>query len=116
MKIIYLTIIIALFYGCEYKRIEFEEIGDKQLSFKSDIVPVLEYNCTMCHNGKTTPLNLKSEVAYSQLMNGGFIIKNQAKSSPLITKIRDNHPQKGVPIESELNLLITWINQGALNN
>ena len=94
------------------------------ISYSSTIQPIFTANCTSCHGG-SGGLNLGS---YSTLMSGGnsgvVIISENGAGSYLIKKLRGadtisggQMPATGCCLdESDIQLIETWIDEGALNN
>ncbi len=91
------------------------------ISFAADILPILESRCINCHGGNKTEkgLDLKS---YEALMNGSekgpVLVAGDAVNSPLATLISNGKmPKRGPKLTPEqIELIIAWINAGALNN
>lgn len=91
------------------------------ISFAADILPILESRCVNCHGGNKTEkgLDLKS---YEALMNGSekgpVLVAGDAANSPLATLISNGKmPKRGPKLTPEqIELIIAWINAGALNN
>jgi mono/diheme cytochrome c family protein len=91
------------------------------ISFTADILPILESRCINCHGGNKTEkgLDLKS---YASLMTGSskgpVIVAGDAASSALATLISNGKmPKRGPKLTPEqVELIIAWINAGALNN
>jgi hypothetical protein len=119
-----LTALVALTAGCA-----------KQVSFKSDIVPIFQERCISCH-AVGSPGCLASGFSvetYQSLMKGtrygAVIIPGSSLDSnllrlvkheadPSIAMPRSHTP--GMPSEwiepKQINLIETWINQGAKDN
>ncbi|MBI5296624.1 MAG: c-type cytochrome [Chloroflexi bacterium] len=91
------------------------------ISFSADILPILESRCVNCHGGNKTEkrLDLKS---YESLMNGSekgpVLVAGDAANSSLATLISNGKmPRRGPKLTPEqIELIIAWINAGALNN
>lgn len=108
------------------------------VSFASAIQPILTANCAGCHNGSTPggalpgSMDLRSAAAYGALVNvpsvemPSFVrvkpgnVTNSylaRKIDPSVGTISDSRmPVGGVLQASEIQLIKTWILQGALNN
>ena len=94
------------------------------ISYSTTIQPIFTANCTGCHGG-SGGLNLGS---YSTLMSGGnsgvVVISENGSGSYLIKKLRgaetisgDRMPKSGGYLdESDIQLIETWIDEGAQNN
>ena len=91
------------------------------VSFASDVLPILESRCINCHGGDRIEkgLNLKT---YSDLLsgseNGAVVIPNNADHSKLAELILNQKmPKRGPKLTPpQVQVIIDWINQGALNN
>ena len=92
------------------------------ISYSTTIQPIFNNNCTGCH-GSSGGLNLGS---FSSLMNGGnsgaVVISGNGSGSRLIQKLRgtasgSQMPKGGTPLdETIIDLIETWIDEGALDN
>jgi mono/diheme cytochrome c family protein len=91
------------------------------VSFATDILPMLESRCVSCHGGDRTEkgLSLKS---YSDAMagseRGAVITPGDADNSVLADMvISQKMPKRGPKLTpSQIQLIVDWINQGALDN
>lgn len=106
------------------------------VSFKSDVMPVIKKSCLPCHaedNFNPSELSLDS---YELLMEGGkhgtTVTPGRPAESLLIQKLGQNPPfgdrmpldpkrKKGEPSsaklsDEEIQLIDTWVEQGAKNN
>ncbi len=108
--------------SCYYDAYPEEEIDiiDPVLgvSYADDIVP-LWVQCTGCHKESGDAPNMQDN-SYNNLLNG-YVVPDNAEASILYKSLLGID---GVPImppgsswsESKINLVKTWIDQGALNN
>jgi hypothetical protein len=95
--------------------------GAATISFANDIKPLLDSRCVNCHGGERTQegLNLTS---HANLMagsdNGIVVTPGDADNSLLVEMVKTNKmPKRGPKLTpSQVQLIIDWINQGALNN
>ncbi len=91
------------------------------VSFSTDILPIFESRCVSCHGGNKTEkgLDLKS---FASLMNGSeegpVVTAGDAANSSLASLILNGKmPKRGPKLTPEqVQLIIDWINQGALDN
>ena len=96
-------------------------ISVENVSFNSDIYPLLERRCIKCHGGEfpSEGLNLES---YEGLMagsqNGAVVIAGDANNSLLFEQIASGEmPKRGSDLTTEqIEIIRQWINEGALNN
>ena len=92
------------------------------ISYSLIIQPIFTANCTSCH-GVSGGLSLS---AYTNLMIGGnsgaVVTPGDGSGSRLVKKLRgtasgDRMPQGGVFWnDTDINLIETWIDEGALDN
>ena len=114
--------LMAFLIGCS---------GESQVSFSEDVQPILKEKCLKCHQegGAGFEKNGLSMVRYENLMKGtnfGPVIEpGSSVSSTLVRLISGNadpslkmpHGAGNKPLsESEVELIKTWIDQGAKNN
>jgi hypothetical protein len=91
------------------------------VSFADDILPLLESRCKNCHGGNKTEEGLIL-LSYADVMKGsdnGLVVNpGQADNSLLVELlIEQKMPKRGPKLTSpQIQLIIDWINQGALDN
>jgi hypothetical protein len=95
-----------------------------QVSFKNQVVPFfMNYGCDGCH-GANGGLDVQT---VAQLLRGGFhgpaVVAGKADSSIIVRKLSSSPPfgdrmPRGGPYlaDSTIQILKTWINQGAKDN
>jgi hypothetical protein len=89
------------------------------VNYSSEIQSIFNANCTSCHGGShSTGLDLRSyEEATTGSNSGLVIIELDHSSSELWKKINSGSmPPSGSLTSDQINLIETWINEGALNN
>ncbi|MFA6468151.1 MAG: c-type cytochrome domain-containing protein [Bacteroidota bacterium] len=99
-----------------------------KISFKNDILPVITKKCMNCHNTEDeSPSGLYLD-NYTELMRGeskhGPVIKpKKGEESVLVMKLRGTAsfgkqmPRGKKPLDDEtIELISSWIDQGAKNN
>ena len=99
-----------------------------KVSFKKEIMPVLIKKCMGCHNTEDEgPSGLYLD-DYKELMNGGSkngpVVKSgKGEESLLILKLKGTAkfgkqmPRGKTPLDDEtIEMISTWIDQGAKNN
>ncbi len=123
-KLAIISLIGLLATGCFYDNDEFvqpEIIVSGEVSFSKSVQPIFTANCslTSCHvSGGESP-NLSAGVAYEQLFDKNLINLENPAASVLIKRMRsttDPMPTGGNLPQAQINLIETWISQGALNN
>ncbi len=86
--------------------------------YEDEIQPIFNANCTSCHGG-SGGLVLTS---YSDLMGNDVVDPGNSMTSKLIQKLRGTAsgfqmPKNQDPLdEATINLIETWIDEGALDN
>lgn len=111
--------IASVNFACTHKT---DLSGIKEISFSSDIQPIIGGNCTQsgCHSGGDRIFSLQS---YSDVIDKGGISAGNPHSSKLYQSV-SNHgatslmPPEPLPLLSndQLKLIYVWILQGAKNN
>jgi len=91
------------------------------VSFANDVFPILQGWCIKCHGGDRVEegLNMKTYVGLmSGSDNGIDIIPGNAEKSLLAQLITTQKmPKRGPKLtQSQIKIIIDWINQGALDN
>ncbi len=103
--------------------------GQKEISFKADVQPILKQYCMECHaaGGQGTEKSGLQVTSYDSLMKGtrfGAIIKpGDTLTSAMImlvegradASIKMPHGKASLPRE-KIDLLKRWVEQGAKNN
>lgn len=124
LKFIMFAGIMCLLGSCYYDDPpEPVPIDPELVFFQSSIVPIFEKSCnsTGCHNtGENFP-DLTQENAYNQLVGGGYVNTTLPKSSSLYLRITGNSagplmPPQGRMSPTDIELIVAWINKGALND
>ncbi len=112
-----IVITALILSSCYYDVIIEEEVAvTTQISFSEDVIPVFKSSCVSCHDGIIAYPNLTSANAYQSLISGNYINTEDASSSNLIQKLNEDHPFEDAITSTELQKIILWINQGALDN
>jgi mono/diheme cytochrome c family protein len=91
------------------------------VSFKNDVLPIFERSCVRCHGGsrREDGLDLRT---YASLMSGSekgaVILPGNANDSELIIQvITGEMPRRAPKLPNEqIQILVDWVNQGALDN
>ena len=91
------------------------------VSFAKDILPILESRCMNCHGGQRTEEGLVM-LTYADLMagsdNGPVVTPGDAANSLLAELVSTQKmPKRGPKLTPpQVQVIIDWINQGALDN
>lgn len=112
-----LSITLFSVTSCSYDYIELAEINlPETVSFDENIIPIFEKSCASCHNNLSNPPVLLKEEAYQELISGNYLDLINPDKSNLIIKINSGHPDNETPNKNEKELILQWIQEGALNN
>ena len=88
------------------------------VNYSTEIQPIFTSNCTSCH-GESEGLSLTS---YSDLMENDVVDPGNSAASKLIQRLKGTSggtqmPKNQDPLDdATINLIETWIDEGALNN
>ena len=91
------------------------------VSFTNDILPILNSRCANCHGGNRTEEGLIL-LTYADILkgsdNGPVILAGNADGSFLVEQVVSQEmPKRGPKLTPpQIQLIIDWINQGALEN
>ena len=91
------------------------------VSFVNDVLPIFENRCIKCHGGEKTNegLDLKT---YDSLMtgskNGTVLTPGDANDSFIVKQVVEGKmPKRGPKLTpAQIQILMDWVNAGALNN
>ena len=91
------------------------------VSFANDILPILDSRCKNCHGGRETKegLNLTTYAALMAGSENGLILTPGDADNSLLAEqvITQEMPKRGPKLTPpQVQLIVDWINQGALDN
>ena len=91
------------------------------VSFATDILPLIESRCINCHGGERTQegLDMKTHAAILAGSENGPVVSpgDAANSSMAQMVIEGKMPKRGPKLTpDQVQLIVDWINQGALDN
>ena len=98
-----------------------QPVAEAGVSFTNDVLPILESRCVNCHGGDRTEEDLSLKT-YSDIFagsqNGAVVVPNDADHSKLVELIMNGKmPKRGPKLTPpQIQLIVDWINQGALEN
>lgn len=107
--------------GCYYDRIPTPSKIDREVSFTADIIPIFNKSCNSagCHNSGGIKPDLSAANALGSLSDDGYInTANPVKSIlyETMTGAQTQMPPSGKLPETDISLVLAWIEQGAVNN
>lgn len=104
--------------SCTYHTNDYDplEVPDN-VSFEADIIPIFEAGCVAagCHNG-TIPPDLRPEVAYRSLINGGYITDVTTAENNSLYQSIDGGSMTVYASDLDRAYIKKWIEEGALDN
>jgi len=88
------------------------------ISYTATIQPIFNTNCIGCHNGgHSSGLDLRTYAGVIAGGNSGAVIANNHANSLLWNYVNTDYmPPNGTLTSSQINLIETWINEGAEDN
>ena len=98
-----------------------EPVASIGVSFTNDILPILQSRCMNCHGGERIEEGLIMKT-YNDLLagsdNGPVVIPGDSGNSLMAELLLANKmPKRGPKLTPpQVQLIVDWINQGALNN
>ena len=113
-----ITVIIlsgaALFASCEKYVYEVETVDPQvPVLFQTEIQPIFSNNCIVCHKGSRNP-DLRAGISYASLTTGGYVNLPAVTSRLYSQVVSGSHTS--FTIDTEKQLILNWIAQGAQNN
>ncbi len=108
----------VLLTSCAYNTNEFEEVViPESVSFDADVIPIFEANCNAsgCHNGAIPP-DLQREVAYTNLIFGGYVTDTTAADNNSLYQKIDGGSMASFASDQDRAIIKQWIEDGAQNN
>ena len=114
--------ILMLTPSCDYGYVEpvIIDIPDT-VSFSNDIIPIFNNNCNEsgCHSTGGIAPDLTPQNAYFELWLYGMVDTANAESSTLYIRMASTSnpmPPTGKLTDDKVQLVLAWIEQGALDN
>jgi hypothetical protein len=105
---------MLLLSSCEKVAYQVETVDPNvPVLFQTQIQPIFTANCITCHKGSRNP-DLRNGNSYASLTGGGFV-NLPAASSRLYSQVTSGS-HTSFTLDAEKQLILNWIDQGALNN
>ena len=108
--------------SCQKEYVEIEQIDiPDTISFAVNVMPIFNESCNSagCHNAGGAPPELTEENAHFELTISGYVDPQDPEASVLYQRMISTTkpmPPAGKLGESKLQIILNWIEQGALNN
>lgn len=103
--------------------------GERQVSFKRDVMPILQANCLQCHapGGKGDLQSGLHMDSYENLMKGtkhGPVVVPGSSLNSVLNQVVEGRVDKSITMphnhgplpEEDIKILKAWVDQGAKNN
>ena len=112
--IVILYMVFSLsFITCERYTIERPEIDDSvKIDFVTEIIPIFEKDCQLCHSGGQTPV-LTTANAYNSIIDGDYVDILNPESSKLYSVLLNTGTHSGRTSQGNIQIILVWISQGA---
>lgn len=105
---------MLLFSSCEKYTYEIETVDpDEPVLFQTQIQPIFTSNCITCHKGSRNP-DLRDGFSYASLTGGSYVSTPADNSKLYKQMVAGSH--NSFTLDTEKQLVLLWIGQGALNN
>lgn len=103
-----------LFSSCEKYTYQIGTVDPEEpVSFQTQIQPIFTNNCITCHKGNRNP-DLRAGNSYNSLTTGNYVTL-PAENSRLYRMVTSGS-HSSFTLDSEKQLILLWIGQGAPNN
>jgi len=109
---------LSIMASCTYDTKEFEKVViPESVSFEADVIPIFETNCNKggCHSGAIPP-DLQRDVAYNNLIFGGYVTDVSAAENNTLYKKIDGGSMTAFASDQDRALIKLWIEDGAQDN
>lgn len=115
-----LLMIMAGLQGCIYDFIAPPELPDidpdTPVSYATQIQPIFNNSCILCHKPGGTSPDLTSANSYAQINTSKYVNKGTPNQSLLYKRVDGTYSGHPVLSAAQAALILTWIQQGAQNN
>jgi len=106
--------------GCSWDKLEIPE-PPEVVSFSADIIPIFNTSCNAvgCHAANGISPNLSVASAYADLFNKGLVDTADPSASDLYSRMNSSSapmPPQGKLNQYQVDLVLAWIEQGAIDN
>jgi len=108
---------IVILTGCtkyEIPKPECPENLPTNVSLASDVQPIFDQKCVICHKGGQPP-NLSPGWSYDELTQGGYVDTDFPCSS-MIYEVLTGSSHDGRATDEEILTILGWIDEGAQDN
>ena len=129
-QVVVIIVILAVWSGVFIGYLALTKTGEEpsaatpenaQVSFSTDVLPVLEARCQRCHGPGRAEVDLRLD-SYDDVLagssNGPVVVPGSADTSYLVDLIKSGAMPFGAAKlpEAEIQTIVDWVNAGALDN
>ena len=121
--ICFLAVILFLVSSCEYDKYPPDKPVEviANVKFSSDVLPIFNSSCNMagCHSSNGQSPDLTTDLAYISITQGGLVDTVTVTNSVLYARLIDRQspmPPSGQLSQNDINIIYSWIKEGAPNN
>ncbi|MEJ2679515.1 MAG: hypothetical protein P8174_10630, partial [Gemmatimonadota bacterium] len=82
------------------------------VSYGSDVQPYFDAQCTSCHSGTNPPKSVDL-ASYAGVMGSSVVVSGDPDSSLLVQQLEGGHRSQ---LQADIDMIRTWIQEGAQNN
>jgi len=121
IKIILLVVLVGGIQSCFYDKLpELEPFECSEISYSTHLVPIFANNCANagCHDGVAFDPDLTAPNSYTTLVNDGWIDLLTPENSTIYEEVESGDMPPGGPAlsETDVQMILCWISEGAPNN
>lgn len=110
---------MAFLQSCQYEWLDpIDPDVPEVVSYSVDIQPIFDHGCNAsgCHAAGGIAPDLSAANSYSDIMANGLVSTAAPESSILYTKVADGGSMNKYSQPGDADLILKWIQDGALNN
>ena len=118
LRLILFVTVAGVFASCaDYVNIKPKSVVPDSVKFSVNIIPIFNAKCNTpgCHATGSQSPDLSPQKAYNSLIFYGFVDTDTPASSIIYQKISTGSMQ-GNASQNDRDLILKWIQQGALDN
>lgn len=106
-------LLVAVIYSCSSDKLPETCSTAADVSFSMDVLPILNANCVSCHSGPSPEAGIDQ--------SSWATVKATVDNGSFLGSIKHESPYVPMPLNGELDpcniqIIETWVNEGAENN